>query len=159
MKFSLNCRIVLLYMLGGSSAYSYAVCPSSRKCSSKWRLRLLDFQSNYSQQRGTVHFLRHWLYSLSPRCMSAMRFKADTEAAEAQRPYGADGQSYSPLNPADLCLSRSHSVSPYWPIYFTQTHSGITVYRRQQLTASSPHTLRMMFSFSSEALEITLGEL
>lgn len=104
-KFSLNCRIVLLYMLRGSSAYSYAVCPSSRKCSSKWRLRLLDFQSNYSQQRDTVHFLRHWLYSLSPRCMSAVRFKADTEAAEAQRPYGADGQSHSPLNPADLCLS------------------------------------------------------
>lgn len=58
-----------------------------------------------------MHFLRQCPYSLSLRCMSAMLVKSETQAAEVEAPYGTDGQTHSPLNPADLSMSRS--VSPY----------------------------------------------
>lgn len=41
--------------------------------------------------------------------------KAETQTAEAQEPYGTDGQTHSPLNPADLslCLTLSPLINPY----------------------------------------------
>lgn len=36
-----------------------------------------------------------------------MLFQAETEAAKAQRPYGADGKTNSPFKPPDLPLSLS----------------------------------------------------
>lgn len=47
--------------------------------------------------------------------MSAMLVKAETQAAEVEGPYGTDGQTHSPLNPADvsLCLALSPLINPY----------------------------------------------
>lgn len=60
-----------------------------------------------------MRFLRQWLYSLSPHCLSAVPFKAETRAAEALGPYGADGLTHSPLNPPDWTLAPRLTVSPY----------------------------------------------
>lgn len=94
-----SCIVVLLYVCSGSSAHNSAIWPWSRNLSSKWQLGLLDNQSNYFQQRVTVRFLRQCLYALSPRCMSAMLVKAETQAVKVDGPYGTDGLTHSPLNP------------------------------------------------------------
>lgn len=41
--------------------------------------------------------------------------KAETQTAEAQKPYGTDGQIHSPLNPAgpSLCLTLCPFINPY----------------------------------------------
>lgn len=41
--------------------------------------------------------------------------KAETQTAEAQEPYGTDGGTHSPLNPADLslCLALSPRIKSY----------------------------------------------
>lgn len=84
--------IVLLHVWVSSLIYiQLRLLSIKNNLSSKWRLRLLNFQSSYLQQSDIVH-------SLS--CMSATLVRARTQAAEAQRPYGADGsfKSYRPLS-------------------------------------------------------------
>lgn len=112
----LKCTIVPLYMQGDSSVYNEAICPL--RGTTDWRETISHFLF--------IFFWRNCLYSLSPHCVHTVWFKAETEAAEVQRPYGADGQTHSPLNPADISPSQSPLIDPYT---VSRPHGRITIHK------------------------------